>query len=52
MHNNQLHKVSEFLKENKLQLVFSVLKDKLPAELINNENVILKLSQENKLFRV
>lgn len=52
MHNNQLHKVSEFLKENKLQLVFSVLKDKLPAELISNENVILKLSQENKLFRV
>lgn len=52
MHNNQLHKVSEFLKENKLQLVFSVLKDKLPAELINNKNVILKLSQENKLFRV
>ena len=52
MHNNQLYKVSEFLKENKLQLVFSVLKDKIPAELINSENVILELSQENKLFRV
>ncbi|AQZ45546.1 DUF2326 domain-containing protein [Paenibacillus larvae] len=52
MHGNQLKKVSKFAKENKIQLVFSILKDKLPSELNSNEHIVLRLSDEDKLFRI
>ncbi|WP_235715994.1 DUF2326 domain-containing protein [Acetivibrio cellulolyticus] len=52
MHDNQLLKVSEFIKNKDIQLVVSILKDKLPEELNSNENIVLRLSQYEKLFRI
>jgi uncharacterized protein YydD (DUF2326 family) len=52
MHGNQLIKVAEFVKENNIQLIFSILKDKLPAQALNTAYVALELSQKDKLFRI
>ncbi|EMX0192992.1 DUF2326 domain-containing protein [Bacillus cereus] len=52
MHSNQLIKVSDFIKDKNIQLVFSILKDKLPDELNDENNIILRLSQKDKLFRI
>ncbi|MGE7586488.1 DUF2326 domain-containing protein [Peribacillus sp. NPDC101480] len=52
MHGNQLIKVSDFIKDKDIQLIFSILKDKLPDELNNEDNIILRLSQKDKLFRI
>lgn len=52
MHDNQLFKVADFVKENGIQLVISMLKDKLPEGLIDNSNVVVELSQESKLFKI
>ena len=52
MHDNQLFKVADFVKENEIQLVISMLKDKLPEGLIDNSNVVVELSQESKLFKI
>lgn len=52
MHDNQLIKVAEFLADRNIQLVVSILKDKLPEELNKEEYFIVKLSQTNKLFRI
>ncbi|WP_322906677.1 DUF2326 domain-containing protein [Paenibacillus campi] len=52
MHGNQLKRVSQFAKDNKIQLVFSILKDKLPSELNSSEHIILRLSDQDKLFRI
>lgn len=52
MHGNQLKKVSSFAEANKIQLVFSILKDKLPSELDNDDHIVLTLSDENKLFKI
>lgn len=52
MHDNQLLKVADFVERNKIQLVISILKDKLPVGLIDKSNVVVELSQEEKLFRI
>ena len=52
MDNNQLIKVAQYAKENHIQLVFSMLADKVPMKFNNDENIILKLSQKDKLFRI
>lgn len=52
MHDNQLIKVADFLEDRKIQLVISILKDKLPEELNKEEYFIVKLSQADKLFRI
>lgn len=52
MHDNQLVKVSEFIKNRNIQLVVSMLKDKLPQQLNKEENIVIKLSQESKLFKI
>jgi uncharacterized protein YydD (DUF2326 family) len=52
MHGNQLKKVSRYSKDKKIQLVFSILNDKLPVELSNSENIVLRLSDEDKLFKI
>lgn len=52
MHDNQLIKVAEYAKKENIQLVFSILKDKLPKELNTDDNIILRLSQEEKLFKI
>lgn len=52
MHGNQLVKVANFIAEKNIQLIFSILKDKLPEELNSEENIVLRLSQKDKLFRI
>ncbi|EAF2586325.1 DUF2326 domain-containing protein, partial [Listeria monocytogenes] len=52
MHDNQLIKVAEYAKKQNIQLVFSILEDKLPQQLNTDDNIILRLSQEEKLFKI
>lgn len=52
MHDNQLLKVADYVKKNNIQLVVSILKDKLPEGLIDKANIVVELSQESKLFRI
>ena len=52
MHDNQLLKVAEFVREHGIQLVISMLKDKLPEGLIEKSNVVVELSQNRKLFKI
>lgn len=52
MHDNQLTKVADFVMEKDLQLVISILKDKLPDNLLDQANIVVELSQEDKLFRI
>jgi hypothetical protein len=54
MHDNQLIEISKFVEANKekVQYIASILKDKLPAELNNEKFFIIKLSQQDKLFKI
>lgn len=52
MHGNQLLKIADVVKNHNIQFVASILKDKLPLELQNDEYIVLRLSPENKLFRI
>ena len=52
MHGNQLLKIANLVNVKGIQFVASILKDKLPEELNKDEYVILKLSQDDKLFRI
>lgn len=52
MHDNQLVKIADLVNENGLQFVASILKDKLPDELNNEDYFIVKLSANDKLFRI
>ena len=52
MHDNQLIKVAEFARDNNIQLVLSILKDKLPSLAMDIAHVAVELSQDNKLFRI
>lgn len=52
MHDNQLIKVAEFLQNKNIQLVISILKDKLPAAVLEKAHVAVELSQKDKLFKI
>jgi uncharacterized protein YydD (DUF2326 family) len=52
MHDNQLLKIANLVNEKGLQFVASILKDKLPLELNKDEYIAVKLSQNDKLFRI
>lgn len=52
MHDNQLVKISEFVNRNNIQFIASILKDKLPLEINKEEYFVVKLSQNDKLFRI
>jgi len=52
MHDNQLVKIADLAEVSNIQFVASILKDKLPNELNKDENFILKLSDNDKLFRI
>lgn len=52
VHDNQLIKIADVVNKNKIQFVASILKDKLPAELNKEEYFVVKLSQNDKLFRI
>lgn len=51
MHGNQLRKIVPILKDQDMQIVFSILEDKLPEEMKKNEYIILALEPSDKLFR-
>jgi hypothetical protein len=52
MHNNQLTNISKICNKNNIQFIASILKDKLPKELDNENYFTVKLSQDDKLFRM
>lgn len=52
MHDNQLLKIAQLVNEKGIQFVASILKDKLPEELNQEEYFVVKLSQTDKLFRI
>ncbi len=52
MHDNQLVKIAQLVNEKGIQFVASILKDKLPDELNKEEYFVVKLSQNEKLFRI
>lgn len=52
MHDNQLIKIARLAKKQNIQFVASILKDKLPDDLNNEEYFIVKLSEKDKLFRI
>ena len=52
MHDNQLVKVAEFVHDKDIQLVVSILRDKLPEKVIEHAHVAIELSQDSKLFKI
>lgn len=52
MHDNQLLKIAQLVNSKKIQFVISILKDKLPEELNQEDYFVIKLSQQNKLFKI
>jgi uncharacterized protein (UPF0335 family) len=52
MHDNQLIQVAQFVRDKNIQLVVSILRDKLPSEVLNQANIVVELSQEDKLFKI
>ncbi|WP_434335671.1 hypothetical protein V2P56_02855 [Mycoplasma capricolum subsp. capricolum] len=51
MSDNQLISISNHLLNSNAQLVISILKDKIPDKVWKNSNVVLELSQKDKLFK-
>lgn len=52
MHDNQLVKIADLVNKNNVQFVASILKDKLPDSLNNEDYFVVKLSDSDKLFRI
>ncbi len=52
MHDNQLVEIAALVNRNNIQFVASILKDKLPDKINNEDYFILKLSEDDKLFRI
>ncbi|MCW3779324.1 DUF2326 domain-containing protein [Levilactobacillus namurensis] len=51
MYGGQLLKISEEAEQNDIQVIFPILSDKLPEKLNNDDNIVLYLSEDDKLFR-
>ncbi|ADR23851.1 conserved hypothetical protein [Mycoplasma leachii PG50] len=51
MSDNQLISISNYLLNSNAQLIISILKDKIPDKVWKNSNVVLELSQKDKLFK-
>lgn len=52
VHGNQLNKFAEAVNKYNVQFVCSMLYDKLPPVLRKDEHVVIRLSQDSKLFRI
>lgn len=52
MHDNQLIKVAEFVQNQNIQLIISILKDKLPVSVLDKAHIAIELSQKEKLFMI
>lgn len=51
MHDNQLITLAEVAKRENIQFVVSMLQDKLPEQLKKEEFYVVKLSEDEKLFK-
>lgn len=52
VHGNQLNIISDIAYQENIQFVASILKDKLTPEMNKQENFVVELSQDDKLFRI
>lgn len=52
VHGNQLNKFAKAVNKYNVQFVCSMLYDKLPSVLRKDEHVVVRLSQDSKLFRI
>ena len=52
VHGNQLNKFAEAVNKYNVQFVCSMLYDKLPSVLRKDEHIVVRLSQDSKLFRI
>ena len=52
VHGNQLNKFAEAVNKYNVQFICSMLYDKLPPVLRKDEHVVVRLSQDSKLFRI
>jgi len=52
MHDNQLIKMADFVKGRNIQLIVSILRDKLPTQVLTDTHIAVELSQEDKLFKI
>ena len=52
MHDNQLLKIADFVEKYEIQLIVSILRDKLPEGLLDKANIAVELLQADKLFRI
>ncbi|MDR2089781.1 MAG: DUF2326 domain-containing protein [Clostridiales Family XIII bacterium] len=52
MHGNQLKKVAEFVRNKNIQLIVSILKDKLPSSILEKAHIAIELSPTSKLFKI
>ncbi|WP_430937306.1 DUF2326 domain-containing protein [Saccharicrinis sp. 156] len=52
MDGKQLVKIADLVNKSDIQFIASILKDKLPDELNNEDYFVLELSEDNKLFRI
>lgn len=52
MHDNQLVKITQITSKENIQFIASILEDKLPPALQNEDYYEVKLSQNDKLFRI
>lgn len=52
VHGNQLNKFAEAVNKYNVQFVCSMLYDKLPPVLRKDEHIVVRLSQDSKLFRI
>ncbi|WP_042229636.1 DUF2326 domain-containing protein [Paenibacillus popilliae] len=50
MHDNQLIKVADYVSRKNIQLVVSILKDKLPVSLLDKAHIVVELIQVHRLL--
>lgn len=52
MHDNQLIKMTEYIKDKNVQVIVSILKDKVPEKILDDSHIAIELSPNDKLFRI
>ena len=52
VHDNQLLTLADIIRDTNCQYVLTALKEKLPKEFIQSGEIVLELSQEDKLFKI
>jgi uncharacterized protein YydD (DUF2326 family) len=52
VHDNQISTIAKLAEKYDIQIITPILQDKLPPRLNRDEYIVLRLSQEDKLFRI